>query len=137
MGMVERSSYIMMAIYVFLYPIFLMTGMHASAVTQTEGMIDKFVDHDTGSIEGSDIQANIPTELSTDSAIIGTETLSVVSVIRMVWDFLKWVLAALVGGMFALMLMLEFPIVICIFIGLPFTLIQILGMISAVRGWDL
>lgn len=137
MGNIEKTTYILIGIYAFLYPLLSFVGANPYAVTQTENMIDNFVDHNTGSHEGSTVQGQLPTQIISDTAVVGTETLNIVSGLRMAWDFLKWFGTSLIGGMFALMLLLDFPLMVAFIIGLPFTVLQLTGLMSAFRGWDL
>lgn len=137
MGIVQKTTVIMMLTYLFLYPILSASGLMPSAFSTTKSQLSAFVNTETASIDGSTAMDTLPDSLVSDTAIVGTQSMSIVSTMRMVWEFAEWILTAMIGGLFVLLLKMNMPIIICIFLGLPFTIIQIFGVISFIRGWDL
>jgi len=139
MGKVQQITVIFVMMNMFLYPFLLAApadmGGAKSEVTETVSGFAN-IKGDSISFNGTGAQKAAPTSLKRDTVETGSGLTSYVSGLDSVWSFLSFIMG-MVGNIYYLLLAMNIPGLVAAMVGIPIAIIQILGIISAIRGYDI
>jgi len=134
MGAVQKTLIIMIMANLFLY-FFLPSEFIGPDTTEVLGNFIN-LEGDTASVENTTFSRNLPSDLETDDAIVGSSTLSIASPFRMIWDSIEFILTLFFGPVVLAYIIPDIPIEVAAIIIIPNMIILIMGTISFIRGAD-
>ena len=137
MGKVEKVFILLLCMNLFLYVYFPL--IDGTQNTQQVSLLEKFINLDGANptIASDGISGEISEiSLSTDSAVVGESTLSLVSTMRMIWNGIKAILSFLFAPVIVINSIPNIPSVVALFFILPNILILVFGTISFLKGFD-
>jgi len=137
MGKVEKVFILLMCMNLFLFVYFPL--IDGTQNTQQRTLLSKFInlDSETPTISSGGVSGEISKiSLSTDSAVVGESTLSLVSTMRMIWNAIKGILSFLFAPVIVMNSIPNIPSTVTLFVILPNILILVFGTISFLKGFD-
>lgn len=140
MGTVQRTSLIFVMMNLLLYfPLLAVPGdMVTGAEDKVQDTVGGFVniEGDEVSFNGTGSQEAMPNSLQRDTVETGSGLTSYVSGLDSVWSYLTFLLG-MVGNVYFLLAAFDFPALVAALIGVPIAMLQMLGIVSAIRGYDI
>lgn len=130
--------FVMMNILLY-FPLLVMpSGAVSGAQTHVQDTVGGFVniDGDRVSFNGTGSQEAIPSSLQRDTVETGSGLTTYVSGLDSVWSYLTFLLG-MVGNVYFLLSAMNFPPLVAALIGVPIAMGQMLGIVSAIRGYDI
>ena len=129
MGNLEKIFVMLMCANFFMY-----IYLGAAESTQNASLLNLFLDlesNNPGSLAGT-----LPSSVSSDTAVVGTDTLSIASPIRMVWNFLDGILTYLFAPAVVISTIPNLPIQVAQIFCLPYFIMLMFGIVGFIRGKD-
>lgn len=139
MGKVQQITVIFVMMNLFLYPFLLVAPSDfGGAKSEVQDTVSGFanIEGESVSFNGTGAQEAAPTRLKRDTVETGSGLTTYVSGLDSVFSFLSF-LMGMVGNIYYLLLAMNIPGLVAAMVGVPIAIIQILGIISAIRGYDI
>jgi len=134
MGMIQKLFVVLLCMNLFLF-------IFAPAIgTSAENtLLSKFFNLESESIsmDNTDVSGTMQNiDLVEDSAIVGASTLSIVSVFKMVWNFVKAILGILFAPLILVNSIAGAPYLVKLLFAVPNIVILLFGTVSFIKGYD-
>lgn len=139
MGVIQKTTVVIILLNLFLYPFVIAAPAdYSAAKDQITGTVGKFanIEDESGTINGTAATKAMPTSLQEDTVESGGGLTAIVSGLKTALDFLIFMMG-IIGNVYILMVKVGIPWLPSLFIGLPLIVVQIIGIVSAFRGYDI
>lgn len=140
MGKVEAITVILIMVNLFLYPFIHMAPaqFESGAKSEIKDTVGGFaqIQGESVSFNNTDSSNAVPTSLQSNSIETGTGLATYASGLETVWSFVKF-LFGLVGNIYVLLIKMNMPGLVAAMIGVPIVVLQVTGLVSFIRGFNL